>query len=533
MVAVNNRTFVRLTPDGSGKRVKFKHSTDIQYINKTGSFTIGDTVVGGTSGQEARIIKDLSDGLVANAGVISCVLTAGYELGTFTTGEDLLVNAVKQGEVEANSYCKYVSTTNLVGHSNPDHGQEIDGRGAGFVRFTEGSPQFDAFGRMQISQAETTGQYIQSYDELPSDFSDTTSGGATLTYNNNVRGSTLSCTTISGDLYRRTSNRYHIYQAGVSQIIEMTVASGDEGKDDVNRQWGYYDDKNGFYFKQTGTSFGIGLRSFSTGSIVETNVAQVDWNADVLDGTDSVNNPSGVLLDTSKDNIYWFDMQWLGAGTVRFGVIVNGERLVCHELRYANQETASYMSTGSLPISYEIENTATSASGSDLKFFCSTVKLEGKPNQVLVNHGDIFSITNPTTTRTPIVAFRQKQLFKTFDNRSHFEFISVSMFNGTDKPIEFRVSDNGTLAAGAWSDHNTALSSTELYTGGTISGDHGVKYFVVPAGGESTHIFATSLISFRDADITQSGHITVTGAALGGTATGDITVAANWTEVRD
>jgi len=52
-------------------------------------------------------------------------------------------------------------------------------------------------------------------------------------------------------------------------------------------------------------------RSLSTGT--ETRVPQYQWNGDKLDGT----GHSGLTLDTSKAQILWTDVEWLGLGTVR------------------------------------------------------------------------------------------------------------------------------------------------------------------------------------------------------------------------
>jgi hypothetical protein len=69
-----------------------------------------------------------------------------------------------------------------------------------------------------------------------------------------------------------------------------------------------------------------------TGSVVNTRVAQADWNQDPLDGT----GPSGLTLDSSKAQILYMDIEWLGLGTVRTGFIINGAFVPCHNFDHAN-----------------------------------------------------------------------------------------------------------------------------------------------------------------------------------------------------
>lgn len=116
----------------------------------------------------------------------------------------------------------------------------------------------------------------------------------------------------------------------------------------------------------------MGVRSFTSGVAVDTNVLQANWNIDKLDG----NGPSRILINTTKTQIYFFDFEWLGAGTIRYGVFINGKPIYCHAVHNANNLSLVYMSTPNLPLRTEIINDGTGAVDS-ITDICSTVITEG------------------------------------------------------------------------------------------------------------------------------------------------------------
>ena len=115
------------------------------------------------------------------------------------------------------------------------------------------------------------------------------------------------------------------------------------------------------------------MRSYVTGSVVDTSVAQASWNIDAMDGT----GVSGVNLDATKAQIYVFDLEWLGVGRVRTGIVYGGNIYYVHQFINANSNTSTYMTRGSLPIRYQIDNDATTNGAGTLKMICATAISEG------------------------------------------------------------------------------------------------------------------------------------------------------------
>jgi hypothetical protein len=141
----------------------------------------------------------------------------------------------------------------------------------------------------------------------------------------------------------------------------------------LRQRVGYFGTDNGIYFQLNNQTSSFVERSLVTGLVTETVVNQSAWNVDSLDGT----GPSGVVLDITKAQIMFMDIEWLGEGTVRVGFIIDGVFLLCHKFNHANYIVSTYITTASLPLRYEITNTGVTANSSTLKQVCSTVISEG------------------------------------------------------------------------------------------------------------------------------------------------------------
>lgn len=266
-----------------------------------------------------------------------------------------------------------VQVMHLADEDNPSFLAAVDESGALYTRFAEGKPQLDSFGKLRVSGATVLGDYTFKEGLLPGLFAGRRTGGGTITHNDTVHCAVLGCTTASGDVTAFTSNVYHHYFPGISQLAVMTVACGDAGKAGLTRRWGYFDSSNGFMFAQVNGVLRVQIRSDRSGSVaLVADVAQADWNKDKLDGT----GPSGMTISATDDNIYWIDIQWLGAGRVRFGTYFQGQRVVCHEYYHEGNGGQPHTTTGSLPLCFAQVNTAGTASSSEMRIWCGSVLTE-------------------------------------------------------------------------------------------------------------------------------------------------------------
>jgi len=247
-----------------------------------------------------------------------------------------------------------------------------------YVRIKEGQgnvnlygPALDAFGRARISQPFTLFDSDHRYGD--NGFFDTAiTGTASASFVANNAVVALTVDTGSGDQVIRETERVFNYQPGKSLLILNTFVFN-AAKTGLRQRVGYFGAENGIFLEQDGTTINLVRRSYVSGSVVDTKIAKANWNVDKLDG----NGESGYTLDLTKAQIFWVDLEWLGVGSVRCGFVIDGKFIVCHTFHHANLITGVYMSTATLPIRYEITNTAATASESTLKQICSTVISEG------------------------------------------------------------------------------------------------------------------------------------------------------------
>lgn len=237
----------------------------------------------------------------------------------------------------------------------------------------DSAPDFsvDLFGRHKVGNAYTLFDSSHRY-QMNSDFSDITTGSASVSYNANQSSSLLNVTTASGDKVYRESKRVFPYQPGKSlQILETFVFA--PGKTNLRQRAGYFSRQNGVYLELDGSQVSLVKRSYSSGTIVETKIPQSEWNVDKLDG----DGGSAKTLDISKAQIFFIEFEWLGVGSVRAGFAIDGKFITVHQFNHANITDSVYMTTASLPVRFEIENIGTTSSSSTMKQVCVSVVSNG------------------------------------------------------------------------------------------------------------------------------------------------------------
>ena len=86
---------------------------------------------------------------------------------------------------------------------------------------------------------------------------------------------------------------------------------------------------------------------------------QEDWNIDKMDGSNSIEtNPSGMLLDPTKLNVYQINMRWLGAGVISYALEdqASGAMVYVHREHYVNQHTVPHTLNPSFKVTYAAYN---------------------------------------------------------------------------------------------------------------------------------------------------------------------------------
>lgn len=469
---------LRFPPDSTGKRVGHLAYVDIEFNNGTIPFNIGDIISTPTtliSGTITKVTGNTSVGMIH-------VLLLEESPEAVNIGEALQVGGVTKATAVTAGIPIFVQKTATFGANNLNYGQHVDAKGAASVRFTEGEPQFDAYGRLQNAFPETVAEYVNRYDDLPAKFTTILTGGGNSVYNSTQKSVVLSCGTASGDKVVRRSNVWHKNQTGISQLVEMSTLLGDAGKTNVRRRWGYYDDNFGIRFEQDGLITYAVYRSSTSGSLIEIKIPQSQWNFDRVDGSKESFNLSSVALDVSKINNFWFDIM-CSAGSARCGVTIDNVRITCHKFAIGNIYGIEHLAVGTLPITWEQENTGTSVSTSEMRVYCSVVKSEGplsSPYKTFAGDNGTNVTVASDTVYTPLFSGRAKQLFKTLSNRLYALPCEVDVIT-TTTPIIVELVKNATLTGATWAGDAGTESCMEMdmaasaATGGLVMCSHIVK----------------------------------------------------------
>lgn len=341
------------------------------------------------------------------------------------------------------------------------------GRSSAFpVKVSFGGTNADAFGRLRISEPFTLFDSSHRYTDNGL-WTTSTTGTASATFVANEGLVDLDVGTAINDEVVRETTKIFSYQPGKSLLVMNTFVMG-TAKAGLRQRIGYYGVNNGYYIERDGTAVYLVERSFVSGSPTNTRVAQSSWNQDKLDGT----GPSGLTLDTSKAQILYMDIEWLGLGTVRMGFVINGIFVPAHNFDHANLITTTYITTASLPLRYEIKNTAGTASASKLKQVCSTVISEGGYSLNGLQQAIGIPVTAPITlatagTQYPIVSLRLKAT-----RLDAIVILAAASILGITNNVnyEWRVVASGTTTGGTWVSAGTNSSVEYNITGTSFTG---------------------------------------------------------------
>lgn len=388
----------------------------------------------------------------------------------------------------------------------------------------------DAFGRARVSNPLTLFDSYNRYAESGK-FVTGLSGGANTVFNEDAGVLELNVGTSSGDEVIRETTRVFAYQPGKSlQILSTFVMN--EGKAGLRQRAGYFSTQNGIYIEHEDDTTYFVRRSYGSGSVVDTRIAQADWNIDKLDGT----GPSLLTLDITKAQILFIDIEWLGLGTVRVGFVINGIFIHAHSFHHANLVTGPYMTTACLPVRYEITNTSSTSSPSTFEQVCSTViseggyELSGRPRSIGPLPSALKTLTTAGTSY-PLVSIRLKSA--RLDGIVLPKDISFLPVSNTGR-VKYQIIKGATITAGSWVSAGDDSSIEYNLTGtGMSGGTELVSGFVGVTNQSSTTVsLSDGRFTYQlERDSITSTPVTFTLAAVGATNGDQAIGSVMWEEV--
>jgi hypothetical protein len=309
----------------------------------------------------------------------------------------------------------------------------------------DNSMAIDAFGRQRVSNPLTLFDSSHRYRDNGLWNTSTASGG-TAVFSPNEGLVNLNVNTTNGSQVLRETTKVFSYQPGKSLLVFNTFVMA-PAQSNLRQRVGYFGTDNGIYFQLDNYTSSFVERSLVTGLVTETVVNQSAWNVDSLDGT----GPSGVVLDITKAQIMFMDIEWLGEGTVRVGFIIDGVFLLCHKFNHANYIVSTYITTASLPLRYEITNTGVTANSSTLKQVCSTVISEGGYELRGAQQAVGTPITTPKSlavagTYYPVVSIKLRAGYQD----AVVILTALSIMGVATGIYNWKVVASGTTSGGAW-----------------------------------------------------------------------------------
>ena len=336
------------------------------------------------------------------------------------------------------------------------------------VIFADG-PFNDAFGRLRVSEPVTIFDAKQLYDGNLV-WTHSTLGSGSYVWVTNASKTTLSVTSSIGDKAIKQTKQHFNYQPAKSQLCFVTfnMKGGYAG---VSKTVGMFDSEDGLGFRMSGTTPQFFIRSFVSGTATETTIDQTSWNINKLDGTSS----TGETIDFSKAQIFISDYEWLGVGRIRFGFVLSGKIVYCHEVTNLNSLDNVYLSKPVLPIRYEIANFA-GTTATTMDAICSSLISEGgfdpRGRNFAACRG-VTGITCSTANYLPLISIRLKSGYKNVQ----IELLRAIIFSSGNVQANWRMILNPTITGGtaaSWvsANENSAIeydiSQTGTVSGGTV-----------------------------------------------------------------
>lgn len=396
---------------------------------------------------------------------------------------------------------------------------------------------FDAFGRLRVSG---TGQRLDAefiYNKMPDLFDEVTSNG-TVTHNANSRDLTLALSDANNGSYATMRSHPVPYTPGNSQLWEGTGTLNGAGI--------------------SGGTTECFLRSSISGSVTEVVSEQSNWWM--------MRQNANYTLDWSKSHIFQIDFQSLKVGTIRFGIVHNGQTVPVTHIHNSNVRASGYWQLPSLQSYWRLYTTGGTTymeigygdeanavgfrhkvdanASATMRAVCCTVKSEGGDNLIDMSgfqRGTDRGVSPATvsTTLVPLISIRARSTFNSFPNLG---LIRPNAYSAqSNEAVLLRVVEGGTLTGASWSNVDTNNSIAEVDTSASaISGGRVIGLpdyiYATSSGAAATRLSqsADGLLGkaiLWDRQGSESGIISLC-AVRTGAADASVLAALHWDELR-
>lgn len=294
---------------------------------------------------------------------------------------------------------------------------------------------------------------------------------------------------------------------------------------------------NGYFFGYDGTAFGIFHKNSRNPATGTTFYAQSTWNTDTLDGSNTVTNTSGILIDPTKGNVYQIKYQYLGFGPCIFSVMNShsAKFIDVHHTEYSNTAVVPALGQSSLAL---ILNTTNWGNTSNVIIKSGSVSLfvEG----TIVSSGPKYGVNaykSVSTTETNVITLKAATTYNNVNSVCQIRINNISFGSDGGNNVSFlNVHLNGIVAgvpsftpiSGTTSDNGNSITNGNSVisydTVGTTLTNGTIVFSTINSTNQSTNIDVSSQNIFLAA-----GDVLVFSVYTIGTAT-TASISVNWIE---
>ena len=396
--------------------------------------------------------------------------TNNFQLQTIYARGRALDLTLPMGGTIQDKDCGILSKTVLTGRLDSGNYKNVTANSAGSINVNtvNGRSKFDEFPVAALTPVIQISFPYNINDDITTS---TIQGTGTVTQTNNLAKISTSAGTTATESARLESKDTLTFRAGqgaLTRFSALFTKFPTNGATSVQGV-GIGDASNGYGFAWVGDVFGISYRTDG----VQTDFAQTAWNEDTMDGSSDTNNPSGVLLDTTKGNVYQISYG-SGFGCIMFSIEsqVTGEMVLVHLLHLANNRTTPSAYNPTFELTAEVFKDGTSDTQdytvcvSDMSAFTQGVSVVTGPINAFQN------IKGSSASAENIFTLKNKTTYQSKTNKVNSILKSISITNDSNAVAVFSIVENTTLGGTtAFTDISANASTIEVDTAGTTLTD--------------------------------------------------------------
>ena len=324
-----------------------------------------------------------------------------------------------------------------------------------------------SFDEIPVAELSPIAQVTFPYNINADIVTTTLAGSGTATQSDNMAVLSTSTGTTATESSAIESKETITFRAGQGAMARFSALFTDNAPNGATsiQGVGVGDANDGYGFAFVGTTFNISYRTNG----VQTNITQTSWNVDVMDGSGSASNPSGMALDPTNGNMYQISYG-SGFGAVNFSIEsdLTGDMVLVHVLKYGNMFTVPSAYNPTFPMRSEVFKNGTSdANNYTLKVSDMSSFIEG--SNTITGVGNAYENSKSIGgTETSLFSIQNKSTYQSKTNKVNAKIQSMSVVNDTNAPAIFRLWENATLGGSpSYTDISTNTSVMSVDVAGT------------------------------------------------------------------